>query len=99
MEWDRENLTALLESNNLAVEKALLRLYERQTRDEQSDETVRYRNDIGFRVCDAKRASYWVRWIKSGRHLTGKHLVKAREVVKHYHRQLLEIVDEQIVGN
>src|SRR5437764_9937822 len=52
--WDRESLIALLNTNNYAVERALLTIYARQTADEQETETTSHNNGVGFSGFDAE---------------------------------------------
>ena len=89
--WTPEAIKALLDRSDKAVERAILAIYDRQTRDEQSREETRHRNGVGFAACHGHLGSYYARWILAGRHLTGKHLDKARRMVRHYTGQLCEI--------
>lgn len=95
----------LLDTNPIAVERAVLAIYNRQTKDEQASETTREANGVGFNMYDARTAAYWVSWItgkKNGkvvgprRHLTGKHLEQARKMMHKYVRQLADIASENI---
>lgn len=99
MDWTEARLVELLNSNDRAVERAILFLYSKQTEDEQWAETARHDNGQGFSSADAPRGSYYARWIlgqdRSGnqrypaRRLTGRHLQRARQLVLKYRRQLL----------
>lgn len=91
--WTRETVVELLENNDRAVERAIMVVFNNQTRSEQAAETTLISNGIGFASCDANRGSYYARWIKSGKHLTGSHLENARKMAKKYVRQLLLAIE------
>lgn len=93
--WTRDKIASLLASNDRAVERAIVAIYDRQTRDEKATSHTKHSNTIGFRACDASRGSYYARWILGGRKLTGHHLAKGRSLIMHYTRQLLEIASEK----
>jgi hypothetical protein len=86
----------LLASNDRAVERAIVAIYNRQTEDEKSDSTTKVRNGMGFAGPDARIGTYYAKWILSGRTLTGKHLDKARQMSFHYIRQLVEVATEKM---
>lgn len=90
-EWTPDAIRDLLDRSDKAVERAVLAIYDRQTHDEQEVEDTRHRNGVGFASCHAHLGSYYAKWILAGRHLTGKHLDKARRMVRWYARQLSEI--------
>lgn len=91
--WTKERIINLLNTNDIAVERAIVAIYNRQTADEKNVRATRHDNSMGFRANHAHRGSYYAEWIRSGRHLTGDHIRKARKIVLHYHRQLLEIAN------
>ena len=94
-EWTPANITILLQSSDKAVERAILAIYARQTDDEQSHQTTTHSNSRGFSAAHAKLGSYYAKWIISGKHLTGRHLVKARQISLHYVKQLADIAAEK----
>ncbi len=87
----KEQIKTLLLTNNAAVERAMVALYNRQTADERSSSTTQHLNGRGFNAFDAERGSYWARWVQSGRHLTGRHLEGARKMALKYAGQLAEV--------
>ncbi len=87
---DINTIKQVLLANNLAVERAILVLYARQTSDEQRAGSTTHRNGRGFNAFHAEMGTYYARWLQSGRHLTGKHLEKARKMSLQYAAQLLE---------
>lgn len=88
---NKTQVIALLMSNDRAVEKAIVALYHRQTVDEQHTSSTVHPNGRGFNAFHAERGTYWAKWVISGRRLTGRHLVGAREMACYYARQLAEL--------
>ena len=70
--WTKEDIIVLLSNNDNAVGRALVRLNERQTADEQKDETTRYKNGAGFRPCHARMGSSMSKWFEGHGYLTSK---------------------------
>ena len=80
----------LLLTKDSVVERAMVVLYARQTRQEQAQSTTRDQNGRGFSSSDASKGSYYARWVLSGRRLDGHHLERARSISLKYIRQLHE---------
>jgi hypothetical protein len=95
MELTKDRIVALLNTNPLAVERAIIAIYNRQTQDEKQASDTKHTNGRGFRSNHATRGSYYARWILGGRHLTGHHLDLARSIAVQYHRQLIEVAIEK----
>lgn len=93
MPHTKHTIRALLDTNDKAVERAMIVLYDRQTQDEKQVDSTRHHNNRGFNHGDAPRGSYYARWVLSGRALTGNHLAKARSIAKRYAGQLAEIAN------
>ena len=91
--WTRTEIEALINTNDRAVERAMVAIWERQTRDEQATETTRHHNGIGFSGWTARSGTYYAGWIMSGRRLTGKHLDKARRIALHHAGQLTDFAN------
>lgn len=51
---NKAQIIELLKTRDVAVARALVVLNERQTADEQVQETVKYHNGMGFRPCHAR---------------------------------------------
>lgn len=94
--WNEERMIGFINSGSFAVGRCLIKLYERQTRDEQSSDATRWDNQVGFSAADARKGSYYARWVLSGRQLNGIHLERARKMAIKYRRQLVEIANERI---
>jgi len=84
----------LLATNNLAVERAIVAIYKRQTLDEQNSETTIHTNGVGFSGADVRNGTYYAKWILSGKRLNGKFLDKARVMAHKYMKQLVAIAHE-----
>jgi len=93
MPWTREAIETLIRTNDRAVERAMVAIWERQTADEQATEATRHHNGIGFSGWTARSGSYYAKWVGSGRHLSGKHLDKARRIALHHAAQLTRIAN------
>lgn len=93
--WTVEKIVTLLNTNNLAVERGIVAIYNRQTADEKRVQHTIHNNKIGFSAPDGKKGTYFARWILSGRNLTGHHLVAARRLAIKYRAQLLNIALEE----
>lgn len=70
--WTKEDIIELLAKNDKAIAKALVRLYERQTADEQDTQNTRYRNGKGFRPCHARMGTSVAEFFKRNGYITSK---------------------------
>jgi hypothetical protein len=92
--WDKDRIQALIEINDDAVYRAMLRIYEKQTADEQQYATTHIYNSVGFTGTDAEiMTSFTNAYQKYGR-LTTKQMAIARKKMKKYWKQLLEVIRE-----
>jgi len=97
MSLTKEKILELLATDKRAVARALLVLTDRQTPDEQAQETTRYLNGRGFRPCHARRGVSMAKFFKERGFLTDKQIAYWRFREAHgemrigiYWRQLLE---------
>jgi len=97
--WTPDRIRHLLNTNDRAVERAIVVLYDRQTQDEKRDSDTKHDNQRGFRANHASTMSYFARIILKGWkqdrnkdrvHLNPVKLAKARGVALQYTRQLCE---------
>ena len=91
--WAREEIEGMLRKNSRDVERAMVALWERQTQDEQVAQTVSHHNGRGFAGWTARSGTYYAEWVRSGRHLTGTHLDKARRIALHHAGQLTDFAN------
>lgn len=86
--WTHEAIIDLLARNDLAVERAILRIYERQTATEKRMQETCENNGVGFSGVDGEIFSSFAEQIMRssrppGRRLSPKQLVVARKPDKH----------------
>lgn len=91
--WTRGEIEDMLRTQDGAVERAMVAIWERQTADEQSDQNVKHHNGRGFSHWSARSGTYFAGWVRSGRRLTGKHLDKARRIALHHAGQLTDFAN------
>jgi hypothetical protein len=91
MEVTKDYIREKLEESQAWLERGILAIYEKQTNDEQESRATRKRNNVGFSGCDAARMSYYAEWIRSGKHLSGDHVEKAKKTMVKYAGQLEKI--------
>ena len=92
--WTEDKIVALIDTNPHAVTRAVIAIYNRQTQVEQNVRDTREQNGVGFNSADARKLSYYAQWaIQNNRDLNGKFLEIARQRVKKYRRQLVEIAN------
>lgn len=94
--WNRVQIDDLLRTNNAAVERGIVRIFDLQTFDEKVDERTNKKNNVGFNKSDAKYGTYLATWVKKGKHLTGNHLEAARRMCLFYSRQLTAIANGEL---
>ena len=85
-----EYIKQLLLDNDKAVERAIVVLFRRQTKDEQEANKALDKNGRGFSKEDTPLGSYLAKWILGKNRLTGKWLVSGRTISQKYVNQLVE---------
>jgi hypothetical protein len=91
--WTRTEIEEMINGNDRAVERAMVAIWERQTADEQETQDTRHHNGRGFAAWSARSGTYFAEWVRSGRRLTGKHLVKARKIALYHAGQLTDFAN------
>ena len=98
----KDDIIALLKSNDRAIIRALIVLNDRQTSDEQSSEMTRYRNGRGFRPCHARMGTSMAQFYLRNSFLSPKQIAYWRKPMRDgqmrigiYAGQLLEIAKER----
>jgi hypothetical protein len=103
----REAFINLLNTNDRAVERALLVLLARQERVEQEAETTKFRNDRGFTQADARIMTSMAKQVQRGHRLTERQLAFLRNRktdgrfpgrIQKYTRQLLEEAKQRVIA-
>lgn len=102
MNYTVDQIVSMLHQNpsdkhgRTAVERAILAIHDRQTRDEKQASDTKHRNDVGFSVRTVHKGTYYARWILSGKHLTGEHAAKAKQIALYHRKQLTNIANKKI---
>ena len=92
MVWNKDAIIQLLDTNDKAVDRAVVQLYRRQTQEEQATHATKVNNGVGFTGLDAEFLSSLAESAMKYGQLTPKQRAIARTRVKKYWRQLLSIV-------
>lgn len=71
-EWDKAKVLRLLETNDMAVARAVAAINKRQEYDEQNEERTKYRNGRGFRPCHARMGTSMAEYFERHGKLTTK---------------------------
>lgn len=99
-----DEIRDLLDRSDEAVIRGLLRIYERQTFDEQKSEFTKHDNGIGFSAADGHILSSFAKQVKKHQidpnpryktPLSPKQMAMARARIRKYARQLCEIANQQ----
>jgi hypothetical protein len=91
--WTRGEIENMINTSDLAVERGIVAIWQRQTQYERDAGSVVKDNGMGFAAWGARSGSYYANWINSGKHLSGKHLVKARKIAFYHAGQLTNIAN------
>jgi hypothetical protein len=96
--WTVEEIKSLLETRNDFVERSLVKLYEKQTFDEQVNGETRHNNNVGFNGADSKILSSFCVWLLNGhnRHLSVKQMYIAKRRIMKYSKQITKIANGDI---
>jgi hypothetical protein len=87
----KATIQSLLATNDRAVERALIRIYERQTADEQAANTTCHNNARGFTGLDAEFLSRAAQGCKRYGHLTERQMPYVRAKMMKYWSQFAEV--------
>lgn len=91
--WNKETIQELIDSNDRAVAKAVLRIYEAQTREEKHSAMTVESNGVGFSGADAEFGTSLAQQLQSGRTLSPRQLAAARRMIRRYWRQLAALAN------
>ena len=94
--WHKENIQKLIDTNDIAVERAIVRIYSFQTYKEQNSNKTIDLNNMGFSSHHAKLGTYLANWIKQDKHLSGKFLDKGRKMIRKYWKQLAMVANKEV---
>lgn len=91
--WNKGSIQALLDRSDAAVMRGLVVIYDRQTADEQSSDTTKEANGVGFGAFDAEFCSSLARQVQQRGTLSPKQMAMGRNKIKRYWRQLAEVAN------
>ena len=95
--WKKGEILELLDSNDKAVCRALVRLYERQTETEKEAGTTKERNGRGFNGRDAAILTSIAQFYGRTGYLSRRQVDLVRKKIVKYVGQLVEIANEKII--
>lgn len=81
----------LIARSDVALKRAIVQIYERQTYEEQMQGTAIAENNVGFSKIDAKELGDIAKKIKKNEQLTEGEIAKSRNKMKKYWKQLMHI--------
>lgn len=96
---DKATIINILDTNDRAVSRALVVIYERQTADEQASAQTSHRNGMGFNGTDAAFGTSLAQKVLRGWTLSEKQLAAGRRMVKKYWKQLAEAAEQKAAQN
>lgn len=94
-QW-KQYLQNLVKTNDRALYKAIVLIYDNQTEEEKAKEQSVEDNYIGFTKVDAKVLGDIAKKIKAGQQLTAGELAKSRNKMAKYWKQLMVISKRQM---
>lgn len=89
------HIRSMVSANEKWAVKGLLRIFERQTADEQESENTRYHNKVGFTGADAEILTSFAKRVLGGKDLTEKQMKYVFKLMPKYARQLNEIAENE----
>lgn len=92
-DWKKEEIKALLEQSDKMVMRSIVKIFEKQTEDEQRSEQTTHHNGVGFNGVDGEFMSSLAKQIIERGTLTQKQLEYGRKKIKKYAGQLTKIAN------
>jgi len=96
--WTKDEIKNLLETNDVAVIKGLIRIYELQTADEQSAEYTKYANGVGFSGFDGDFMTSVAKWFLEHGFVSEGQFKHVKKKMLRYAGQLAKIANGDIVA-
>jgi|SRR5579859_382804 len=94
--WTVDEIKNLIETNDIFVGKATVKLFEKQTEDEKQTDTTGENNGVGFNGTDAFIMSKFAKFYMERNFLTAKQLAIARKKIRKYSKQITNIANGKI---
>ena len=94
--WTQDEIRANIMAHDAWLYRGLTALYAKQTADEQSAETTKYHNKVGFNGVDAKFMTSLAKFYQRESRLTGRQIASCRKTINKYCGQLSKIANGEI---
>ena len=91
--WTEEEIRTLVQTNDIVLYRALLKLYDKQTDTEKSARRTYNKNGEGFNSYDAEFLTSLSKYLKAKGYLTEKQKIAARRKLGKYTKQLTRIAN------
>ena len=96
-EWTKDKIKNLLMTNDVAVIKGLIRIFQLQTEDEKSAEFTKYANGVGFSGFDGDFMTSVAKWFLEHGFVSEGQYVHVKKKMMRYAGQLAKIANGDIV--
>jgi len=93
--YTTEEIKEMLKSNDVAVKRAVIAIWKRQTSSERLTQHTAEHNQVGFNAYDAPFLSSLAEQAEAGRTWSAKQYNAARKAIIKYARQLTDIANEK----
>lgn len=94
--WTKEEIQELLATSDKMVKRSLVKIFEKQTEDEQQSDDTRHNNGVGFNGLDARILSSFAKQVIERDSLSPKQMAIARNKMKKYAGQIAKIANGQL---
>ena len=91
--WTEEEIKSLIQTNDQVLYRALKKLYEQQTADEQMTGETKAHNGVGFNGVDSKFLSSVSKFLIAKGFLTTKQKAVTRRMLVKYNKQLTKLAN------
>lgn len=92
--FTKEEIKEKLATDLQWMERGVIVLYQRQTRDEQSALQTMDANGVGFSGTDGRYLSWVAQYLLRGGHLSRHHVDKVAHKLPKYWKQIMTIIEE-----
>ena len=93
--WTKEEIEKHVNQSTHWIERGVLALYKRQTKEEKDIQGTVEDNHKGLSAAHAKIGSYLAKWLLMGNHLTGRFVEKGRKICIYHIKQLTAIANKK----
>lgn len=95
--WTKEEIKNLLMTNDVAVIKGLIRIFQLQTSDEQNAEFTKYNNGVGFSGFDGEFMTSVAKWFLDHGFVSEGQFKFVKKKMMRYAGQLAKIANGDII--